>query len=104
MKITVHVANLDGDYGEFAIKAYCPFQMYGYTFAAHREIDGKTGNPKRYGGFAVSEISTGFRCTADQTRMGAIQSTKDRLQEMGKGAVKRSIKWAQAQIAERGKP
>ena len=101
MKITVHVDNLDGDYGEFAIKAYCPFQMYGYTFAAHREIDGKTGNPKRYGGFAVSEISTGFRCTADQTRMGAIQSTKDRLKEMGEAAFLRSIKWAQERIAQK---
>ena len=103
MEITLQVDNLDGGYGKFTIKAYCPFEMYGHTFAAHREIDGRTGKPKQYKSFAVTEISTGFRCTADETRAGAIISTKERLREMGEAAFLRSVKWAQDQISKGGK-
>jgi len=69
------------------VKAYMPFEMYGYKFAAHKAYSSDTWN--------VSEFSTGFSVERNCfTRAKALEKAKIRLETIGKENVLKAIEYA----------
>ena len=70
-----------------SVKAYMPFEMYGYKFAVHKAYSGDTWN--------VSEFSTGFSVERNcYTRAKALEKAKTRLETIGKENVLKAIEYA----------
>ena len=69
------------------VKAYLPFEMFGYKFAAHKAYSSNTWN--------VSEFSTGFSVERNcYTRAKALEKAKTRLETIGKEKVIEAIEYA----------
>jgi len=70
-----------------SVKAYLPFEKYGYTFAAHKAYSSDTWN--------VSEFSTGFSvCVNNYTKAKALEKAKTRLETIGKEKTIEAIEYA----------
>jgi hypothetical protein len=71
------------------VKAYSPFEMYGYKFAAHKAYSDNTWN--------VSEFTTGFSvCRNNYTRAKALEKAKERLEAIGEVKVIEAIEYAKS--------
>jgi len=76
-----------------AVKAYLPFEMFGYRFAAHKAYSSDTWN--------VSEFSTGFSVERNCfTRAKALEKAKTRLETIGKVKVVEAIEYAKTLLQE----
>lgn len=89
MKIKLAFIERYGKYGRERIvlkevKATMPFQMFGYTFAAHPAVkpDGTFKDAKKCG-WVVSEASTGSTAAYGDTRRGVIEEAKRRIMAVG---------------------
>ena len=107
MKITVNMSTIEGKYRRYPITAYCPFEMYGHTFAVHRSLEAAQGSsvsedivPKKYG-HTVTETETGFMCTEGMTRKEAIEKAKKGLQNMGEERFYKNLAWSREQISRK---
>ena len=77
------------------VEATMPFQMFGYTFAAHPRVnpDGTFKDPKKYG-WVVTETSSGAVAAVGDLRRDAIKNARIVLAEAGEEKTKRSIEYA----------
>lgn len=99
MKIKVAINERYGSYGREKVvlkevKATMPFQVFGYTFAAHPRVnpDGTFQDPKKCG-WVVSETSSGAAAAYGDTRRGVIEYAKKRIESVGADRVRETIEY-----------
>ncbi|MFH2076399.1 MAG: hypothetical protein ABIJ57_13820 [Pseudomonadota bacterium] len=97
MKIKVAITERYGRYGRERIalreiRATMPFEMFGFTFAAHPVVnpDGTFRDPKKCG-WVVSEASSGAVAAYGDTRRGVIEYAKSRIESIGSDRVRETI-------------
>jgi hypothetical protein len=97
MKIKVAINKRYGRYGREKIvlreiRATMPFEMFGFTFAAHPAVnpDGTFRDPKK-SGWVVSEASSGAAAAYGDTRRGVIEYAKSRIESIGADRVRETI-------------
>jgi len=83
MKITIKNTSVAGKTESIEVTSYLPFEMFGYTFAAHR----RPGMP----GWRVSETSTGKDVVTAETRREAIQNAKMAIERRGAAELKAAV-------------
>jgi len=100
MKIKVAINERYGRYGRNRVvlrnvEATMPFEMFGYTFAAHPTVnpDGTFRDTKK-GGWVVSEISSGAVAGTGDLRKLAIENAKKGMLNIGEAGVKRAVNHA----------
>jgi hypothetical protein len=88
MKITVPMEHMDGKMEFFEVDASCPFEMFGYTFAAHRGLnaDGSASTVWR-----VSEVSCGASVLRAETRAEAVRRAKIALADVGEKRLRQEV-------------
>ena len=91
MRITIPCENFLGDTSFHEIEASAPFEMFGFTFAAHRKFI--PGIPaERSGGWVVVEISSGAIVDRGDLRTEAISKAKETLQRVGAEKLRKEVK------------
>lgn len=95
MKIRLELKQQNGGLISHEINAVRPFQVFGYTFAAHPVVnpDGTFKDTKKYG-WVVTEVSSGAIAARGDLRCKAIENAKRVLAEAGEEKTSRSIEYA----------
>lgn len=85
------------------IDATAPFEMFGYTFAAHPAVnpDGTFKDTKKYG-WVVSEMSSGAVAGIEDLRRLAIENAKNGMLNVGEDGVRRAVNYALSRQREGG--
>ncbi len=103
MKIRLELMQGNGEVICREINTVRPFQVFGYTFAAHPVVnpDGTFKDPKKCG-WVVTEVSSGAIAARGDLRCKAIVNAKRILAEAGEEKTSRSIKYALDQQRRKG--
>jgi len=84
--MTITLALRDNE--KIDVKAYLPFERYGYTFAVHK-------SQENINLWNVSEVSTGFAvCYNHRKIQDAIKTAKGMLKKAGKKGVIEAVEYA----------
>ena len=102
MKIKLALMHRDGEVVFHEVKATLPFQVFGYTFAAHPAVnpDGSFKDPKK-SGWVVSEASSGAMAGHGNTRREVIEFVKETVKSVGADRVRMSIELQLSLLADR---
>jgi hypothetical protein len=95
MKIKLALMHSSGKIEFHDVKATMPFQVFGYTFAAHPVVnpDGTYKDPKKCG-WAVTEVSSGAIAAYGDLRREAIENARMVLAVEGEERTTMAIKYA----------
>lgn len=95
MKIKLGLMHRDGKIEFHEVKATMPFEVFGYTFAAHPVVnpDGTFKDPKKCG-WAVTEASSGAIAAFGDLRCEAIENAKRALVGAGEEKTTRAVQYA----------
>ena len=94
MKIKLSLMHRDGKIEFHEVKATMPFELFGFTFAAHPAVkaDGTFQDPKKCG-WVVTEASSGAAAAYGDTRRGVIEYAKSKMESVGADRVRETIEY-----------